>query len=371
MDPKPTPKHPTNSLTTTTMSPPPQLSDEEAAILAIQSFPPSSQLTKSQLEATTIITATLSSPAPFVEDPQALFAAYTTLYFRSLLHGTTTLAWSNRMKSCAGTCSLLVDKATSRPKDPREVAVRLSEALLKFRPRSDTINTLLHEMIHAYLFLAGGKHIRGDDPTGHGAGFQMLAASINQHGGYDITTTHTFHDEVVNYQTHVWQCSGSCKDLPPHFGAVRRAMNRPPGPSDSWYLRHQEQCSGGTWIKVSEPPPKEKKGKKPVQKNRIDKWVVKTIPGNAGTPILGDGGENGKIDAVNLPGAVGRGVEPLGLKKRNLVDCGSVEASKRLRKEDGHPMTTAVESRMVECPVCLQRIPQRDINTHLDTVHGF
>lgn len=29
-------------------------------------------------------------------------------------------------------------------------------------------------MIHAYLFVVGGKHVRGDDPSGHGFGFRKF-----------------------------------------------------------------------------------------------------------------------------------------------------------------------------------------------------
>lgn len=75
----------------------------------------------------------------------------------------------------------------------------MSTPLLQYRPRSDTINTLLHEAIHAYFFITTSwRHSRGDDGTGHGEGFQLLADAINSHGGYQVTIFHTFHDEVVS-----------------------------------------------------------------------------------------------------------------------------------------------------------------------------
>jgi len=80
------------------------------------------------------------------------------------------------------------------------VRIKLSEPILKFRPSVDVLNTLLHEyapslcgprkhgahcadisggrMIHAYLFVAGGKHARGDDPSGHGFGFRKFLSSF-------------------------------------------------------------------------------------------------------------------------------------------------------------------------------------------------
>ena len=55
-------------------------------------------------------------------------------------------------------------------------SVRLSEPLLKFRPRSDFINTLLHELIHAYLFVTG--HPGANDHNGHGPEFLKHAKRV-------------------------------------------------------------------------------------------------------------------------------------------------------------------------------------------------
>ncbi|KAG0266403.1 hypothetical protein DFQ27_009779 [Actinomortierella ambigua] len=49
-------------------------------------------------------------------------------------------------------------------------SIRLSEPLLKFRPESDYIDTLLHEMIHAYLFIT--KAIQDHD--GHGEDVKLI-----------------------------------------------------------------------------------------------------------------------------------------------------------------------------------------------------
>lgn len=79
--------------------------------------------------------------------------------------------------------------------------------------------------------------------------------------------------------------NGICQHRGPFFGYVRRTANRAPGPNDQWWVLHHEQC-GGTFLKVSEPDPvdKKRKGKKnPVNKNStIDnpRWgmVKKTTP---------------------------------------------------------------------------------------------
>jgi hypothetical protein len=383
------------------------LTDDEAATLAITSFCTTSPFSAEQLKAAEFIITALSDPAPFIEDLPALFAAYDVLYFRSLLQSSTTLTWSKRMTSCAGVCALQLDKATKRPLSPRQCAVRLSEPLLKFRPRSDTINTLLHECIHAYLFIAGGRHVRGDDPTGHGMGFQTLAGAINHHGGYEITTVHTFHDQVRSYQTHVWQCMGSCSLLPPYFGTVRRAMNRAPGPSDNWYEQHKNTC-GGEWVKVAEPEGKSKKDveKKGGQKNKLDSWLQKgegmANNGKSESSERGTDKVKGKarrkatlmeesetvddakgflsdsdVEIVELPGAsknrLGSGVtgedsltssKPTSVKKRSLPPNGDP-----VKRPKPQPVVSTVK--MVECPVCSRYIEEENINTHLDTVHGF
>lgn len=197
---------------------------------------------------------------------------------------------------CAGLCELSKDPTTGKF---TRIRLKMSTPLLQYRPRSDTINTLLHEAIHAYFFITTSwRHSRGDDGTGHGEGFQLLADAINSHGNYEVTIFHTFHDEVVSvslvvfytkqtlritiqdsYRTHVWKCNGPCKDRPPYFGLVKRSMNRPPGKSDSWWTRHEAEC-GGTYTKIQEPAPTKKKiesmSKKERagrQKNKLDGWL--------------------------------------------------------------------------------------------------
>lgn len=82
----------------------------------------------------------------------------------------------------------------------------VSEPLLKLRPRSDMINTLLHEMIHAFVFV----YSRVKDHDDHGAVFQSHMHRINQTAGTQITVFHSFHDEVDSYRQHWWKCSVSC-----------------------------------------------------------------------------------------------------------------------------------------------------------------
>ena len=144
------------------------------------------------------------------------------------------------MTRCAGICML---------KPGGAVIIRLSRPLLQLRPFSDTINTLLHEMIHAHFFILQGGSINRD---GHGPDFCGYMDRINDREGTQISIYHSFHDEVDHYKKHHWRCNGPCQFIPPFYGWVKRSMNRKPQPADSWWSSHQFSCNG-TFIKVSEP----------------------------------------------------------------------------------------------------------------------
>ncbi|KAI9787125.1 MAG: hypothetical protein M1839_003360 [Geoglossum umbratile] len=271
---------------------------------------------------------------PFV-DIHELFPLYDVLYFRGRLAGNVEISWSKRLTLCAGICELLKDDQGKY----KPIRLKLSEALLKYRPREDIINTLLHEKappltdhpgsIHAYLFLTTSyRHSRTSaDDDGHGPGFVLLATAINKHAKTNITTHHAFHAEVDAYRTHIWQCSGPCRQRAPHFGLVKRAMNRAPGKSDAWFARHEEEC-GGTWTKISEPEakpksPRQKPGK-PTQKNNLDSWV-----------------------------------------KRDQSDSTNINTK---RPPDPNPIPAAKKF-IVSCPICNTTMPEDSMNEHLDLEH--
>ncbi|PSK59162.1 hypothetical protein B9Z65_3486 [Elsinoe australis] len=303
------------------------LTDEDAAIAAIDSFTSPST---AQAEASKEIEKVLKSKDPFV-DINALFSLYDTLYFRDLLLPRVEVTWSPRLTLCAGICELVKDDQGKY----RRIRLKLSEPLLKFRPRSDVINTLLHEAIHAYFFITTTwRHSRGDDGTGHGNGFLLLADAINNHGDYQITVYHTFHDEVDSYRTHIWQCDGPCRSQAPYFGLVKRSMNRPPGKSDSWFAHHEADC-GGKWTKIAEPVMTKDQVAKlgglqraGLQKNKLDAWV-----------------KDGK--------AKKRGAE---------IQEGDV-AQKRKR-------TCLEREEQVACPICARSLRVQSMNAHLDEEHG-
>ncbi|XP_023166881.2 sprT-like domain-containing protein Spartan [Drosophila hydei] len=199
----------------------------------------------------------LVDPTP---DIFAMFVRFDQKFFQKRL-GAVVVEWSKRMYSCAGICYQRGNRFV------KEVIIRLSEPLLKLRPRKDLVETLLHEMIHAYCFVLNIREGNG----GHGPNFKRIMGTINKVAGTNITVYHSFHDEVDAYKTHIWRCNGVCQYHNPFQGWVKRTANRPPGPSDQWWAKHQRDC-GGTFEKVSEPA---KPAGKPMPKPKGPKYTTK------------------------------------------------------------------------------------------------
>ncbi|KAI9015858.1 SprT-like family-domain-containing protein [Phycomyces nitens] len=109
-------------------------------------------------------------------DLHDLFMTYNPLYFQDKL-GMVEVKWSSRLTLCAGICCYHQGGLCT---------IKLSEPLLKLRPPQDMIDTLLHEMIHAYLFVTKG-HSSHD---GHGPEFLEIADRINTMANTNITVYH-------------------------------------------------------------------------------------------------------------------------------------------------------------------------------------
>ncbi|XP_034383930.1 sprT-like domain-containing protein Spartan [Cyclopterus lumpus] len=189
-------------------------------------------------------------PSP---DVRAMFLEFNDVFFSGQLLGVE-VKWSPRMTLCAGVCSYEGRGGLC--------SIRLSEPLLKLRPRKDLVETLLHEMIHALLFVTQNNR----DRDGHGPEFCKHMNRINDASGTKISVYHSFHDEVDVYRQHWWKCDGPCQNRKPYLGFVKRAMNRAPSAQDPWWADHKRTC-GGTYTKVKEPEGYCKKGKKDGKKN--------------------------------------------------------------------------------------------------------
>ncbi|KAK3718778.1 hypothetical protein QZH41_014053, partial [Actinostola sp. cb2023] len=126
-------------------------------------------------------------------DIRQLFLQFNEEYFDGLLGGIE-VRWSPRMTLCAGLCCYEGRGGLC--------SIRLSEPLLKLRPRKDLVETLLHEMIHAVLFVTQNNK----DHDGHGPEFHKHMYRINKQTGTKISVRkiidnntvqvyHNFHDE--------------------------------------------------------------------------------------------------------------------------------------------------------------------------------
>mmetsp|Transcript_28066 Transcript_28066/g.39196 ORF Transcript_28066/g.39196 Transcript_28066/m.39196 type:complete len:273 (+) Transcript_28066:56-874(+) len=233
------------------------------------------------------------SPGGFFEEPvevpvdiHDLFNVYDRVYFSSALtNAGVEIKWGSKMMTkCAGMCEYKGRTGS--------IQIRLSPSLLQYRSNDDVKDTLLHEMIHAYLFL---DHTE-TDRDGHGVHFHRHMDRINSirnpsdpyrpFGGYRITVFHSFINEVRHFQTHMWKCE-KCHHV------IRRAMNRPPSEKDcrayrkdlsGWTLskdsprnrcgdrrcyvhNHIRMCGGAYKRLTPEPPAKKKKRESNTSRN--------------------------------------------------------------------------------------------------------
>lgn len=260
-------------------------------------------------------------------DIHGLFLAFNRQYFWGALD-TVIVQWSKRMTVCAGLCKF----------QHGYCSISLSEPLLKLRPRKDLVETLLHEMIHAYLFLTKNREHMSRD--GHGSEFCKHMYRINIQAGTNISIYHDFHEEVRSYQQHWWRCNGSCQNMKPFYGYVKRSMNRAPGPNDRWWINHKATCSGH-FIKVKEPEDCGLK-KKTTIKQPIPKQSVKSTNKITNfVKILGTKkvtGENSNINTKSLNS-----------------DLQKIEESPYIDNADGITL----------CPVCSDPVLSDFLNIHL------
>jgi len=88
----------------------------------------------------------LVDPSP---DIYSMFVRFDEKFFQQRL-GAVALEWSKRMYSCAGICYQRGNRFV------KEVTIRLSEPLLKLRPRKDLVETLL---VRINLLILASKSI--------------------------------------------------------------------------------------------------------------------------------------------------------------------------------------------------------------------
>ncbi|KAM3175076.1 hypothetical protein ACTXT7_009260 [Hymenolepis weldensis] len=264
-------------------------------------------------------------------DIHQLFTNFDAQFFGGKLKSVE-VRWSKRMTLCAGVCSYEGLGGLC--------SIRLSEPLLKLRPRRDLVETLLHEMIHAYLFVT--RNFR--DHSDHGPKFKYHMKRINNCAGTNITILHSFHDEVDNYRQHWWQCNGECAKRPPFFGLVKRTVNRAPGSNDLWWSEHQASCNG-QFIKINEPADYKNKQKKAKKES-----AEPTLRKSTSSPDI-----------------------------RKFIKISSSASSTMKMIDQMQPCSSKVYAlktpvvptslSLADCPVCGESFPLECMNDHLDNVH--
>ncbi|KAK1934046.1 SprT-like family domain-containing protein [Babesia divergens] len=128
-----------------------------------------------------------------VFDVHKCFREFNDLCFDSTLEAVC-VSWSKRLTLSAGKCQF---------KGQRYCEIRLSDPLLRYRTVKECKETLLHEMIHAHMFLT--KQYR--NCRAHGKEFIWHMNRVNEITGLNVTIYHNFHDELNYYRRHIWRCS--------------------------------------------------------------------------------------------------------------------------------------------------------------------
>ncbi|CAF1605969.1 unnamed protein product [Adineta ricciae] len=205
----------------------------------------------------------LTDPNPNI---YTLFQQFNHQFFYSKLDSVY-VEWSKRMTRCAGICYY---------RRGGECRIALSASYLTLRPRKDLVETLLHEMIHAYLFVTHNNR----DRDGHGPEFLKHMVRINSATGANITVYHSFHDEYDHLHGHWWRCTGACRQWKPFYGYVKRSMNRAPSNRDRWWDEHEKRC-GGKFEKIKEPDNYKTKTSKKRNANEMTSNNNETLPSSS------------------------------------------------------------------------------------------
>ncbi len=61
-----------------------------------------------------------------------------------------------------------------------------------YRTLENLLETLLHELVHAYLFLTKTRYARDDGVDGHGPDFIFKMLEINETTGLKLSVYHSF-----------------------------------------------------------------------------------------------------------------------------------------------------------------------------------
>ncbi|GAB1604946.1 sprT-like domain-containing protein Spartan [Argonauta hians] len=218
-----------------------------------------------------------------------LFDIYNKMYFDNNISDNVDVRWSRRMTSCAGCTVCGIDICN----------ISMSRPILEQRPFEDLLETLLHEMIHAYLWSI--QHYEKEE---HGPKFLEMKKRIEKMSGLEIAIYHSFLAECDSLMGHVWKCNGECGNSSSKRSVIRRSMNRPPSDKEKWFRDHAMKC-GGTFIKIEEPSGAKTEFDHNVE-NKVQTHIIAIAKQEEITPIL-----NKKSESTKKSKAAAKTTKPL------------------------------------------------------------
>ena len=111
-------------------------------------------------------------------DINQLFVEFDFIFFESIVSKVFSLSFSNKLVSKAGIC------------DYKNCIIKLNRNLLDYLNEKSVKEVLLHEMVHAYIYLAH----RSPEHLKHGKLFKKYSKIINETLQINITVTHNYHE---------------------------------------------------------------------------------------------------------------------------------------------------------------------------------
>lgn len=161
-----------------------------------------------------------------------LFQKYNRIFFDNKLEFCI-VKWSEDYKSHI---NMLENAGYCQQKRDNICYIYLSKPILQYRPTKDIIETLLHEMIHAFLFIFD---IHSHDRSDHGKRYIAIMNAINYClKGVKIEIYHYCNDECEHIKLTIFQCNGHCQKI------IERPKNKPPGKHEKWWNKHKRNCNG-------------------------------------------------------------------------------------------------------------------------------
>lgn len=178
----------------------------------------------------------MAEPGPDIHE---LFCHYNSIYFDDAL-STCFVSWAPRLtSSMAASCDCTVEG---------HCEIQLSVLLLKCRSSADLKNILLHEMIHAFMWIMHKNNNHSD----HGSIFWKIANSMNSNlkddlqrpsSGYNITSHHGFPNEEKTSRAHLWMCT-SCGESSHSDCLEKKGSDNDCGNRLCGWHKHKKLCSG-------------------------------------------------------------------------------------------------------------------------------